>query len=329
MKRRSFITLLGGAAAAIAWPLSPRGQQPPMPVIGFLHSGTAAPFEAQLVAFQQGLKDGGYVVGQNVAIEYRWAEGKVDRLPELAADLVRRRVSVIAAVGGPPSNLAAKNATTTIPVVFNTGADPVKMGLVTNVRQPGGNVTGISFFSEELGTKALSLLRDLVPGAKTFGLMVNPNNPETLRRSADAMAAARALGLTMEVVHAATPPDIDKAFDSLSERRVGALLLGADAFYAGRVQQFVSLAARHKLPAMYYRREFAEAGGLASYGASVTDAYRQAGVYVARVLKGEKPGELPVMQAAKFEFVLNLKTARALGIDVPMAFSAAADEIIE
>jgi putative ABC transport system substrate-binding protein len=228
MKRRSFITLLGGAAAAIAWPLSPRGQQPPMPVIGFLHSGTAAPFEAQLVAFQQGLKDGGYVVGQNVAIEYRWAEGKVDRLPELAADLVRRRVSVIAAVGGPPSNLAAKNATTTIPVVFNTGADPVKMGLVTNVRQPGGNVTGISFFSEELGTKALSLLRDLVPGAKTFGLMVNPNNPETLRRSADAMAAARALGLTMEVVHAATPPDIDKAFDSLSERRVGALLLGAD-----------------------------------------------------------------------------------------------------
>jgi ABC-type uncharacterized transport system substrate-binding protein len=327
MKRREFITLLGGAAAG--WPLAVRAQQPPMPVIGFLHSGTAAPFEAQLVAFQQGLKDGGYVVGQNVAIEYRWAEGKVDRLPELAADLVRRRVSVIAAVGGPPSNLAAKNATTTIPVVFNTGADPVKMGLVTNVRQLGGNVTGISFFSEELGTKALSLLRDLVPGAKTFGLMVNPNNPETLRRSADAMAAARALGLTMEVVHAATPPDIDKAFDSLSERRVGALLLGADAFYGGRVQQFVSLAARHKLPAMYYRREFAEAGGLASYGASVTDAYRQAGVYVARVLKGEKPGELPVMQAAKFEFVLNLKTARALGIDVPMAFSAAADEIIE
>jgi putative ABC transport system substrate-binding protein len=225
--------------------------------------------------------------------------------------------------------LAAKNATTTIPVVFNTGADPVKMGLVTNVRRPGGNVTGITFFSEELGTKALSLLRDLVPGATAFGLMVNPNNPETPRRSADAVAAARALGLMMEVVHAATVPDIDKAFDSLSERRIGALLLGADAFYGGRVQQFVSLAARHKMPAMYYRREFAEAGGLASYGASVTDAYRQAGVYVARVLRGEKPGELPVMQATKFEFVLNLKTAKALGIDVPMAFSAAADEIIE
>jgi putative ABC transport system substrate-binding protein len=282
-----------------------------------------------LAAFQQGLKEGGYVVGQNVAIEYRWAEGKVDRLPELAADLVRRKVDVIAAVGGPPSNLAAKNATTTIPVVFNTGADPVKMGLVTNVRQPGSNVTGITWFAEELGAKALSLLRDLVPGAKTVGLMVNPSNPETPRRSSDAVAAARTLGLTMEVVHAATPPDIDKAFGSLSERRVGALLLGADAFYGNHIQKLVSLAAHHKMPTMYYRREFAEAGGLASYGASNIDAYRQVGVYVARVLKGEKPGELPVMQAAKFEFVLNLKTARALGIEVPMAFSAAADEIIE
>jgi putative ABC transport system substrate-binding protein len=326
MQRRDFITLFGGAAA---WPLAARAQQPGTPVIGYLHSGTAAPFEANLAAFQQGLKEGGYVVGQNVAIEYRWAEGKIDLLPELAADLVRRKVNVIAAAGGPASNLAAKNATTTIPVVFATGADPVKMGLVTNVRRPGGNVTGITFFSEELGAKALSLLRDLVPGAKTVGLMVNPSNPETPRRAADAVAAARTLGLTMEVVHAGTPPDIDKAFGLLSERRVGALLLGADAFYGGRIQQIVSLAARHKMPAMYYRREFAEAGGLASYGASVIDAWRQAGVYVARVLKGEKPGDLPVMQAAKFEFVLNLKTARALGIDVPMAFSAAADEIIE
>jgi putative tryptophan/tyrosine transport system substrate-binding protein len=229
MNRRTFIALLGGAGAA--WPVAALAQQPAMPVIGFLHSGTVAPFAAQLAAFQQGLKEGGYVVGQNVAIEYRWAEGKVDRLPELAADLVRRKVDVIAAVGGPPSNLAAKNATTTIPVVFNTGADPVKMGLVTNVRQPGSNVTGITWFAEELGAKALNLLRDLVPGAKTVGLMVNPSNPETPRRSADAVAAARTLGLTMEVVHAATPPDIDKAFGSLSERRVGALLLGADAFY--------------------------------------------------------------------------------------------------
>jgi putative tryptophan/tyrosine transport system substrate-binding protein len=327
MNRRTFIALLGGAGAA--WPVAALAQQPAMPVIGFLHSGTVAPFAAQLAAFQQGLKEGGYVVGQNVAIEYRWAEGKVDRLPELAADLVRRKVDVIAAVGGPPSNLAAKNATTTIPVVFNTGADPVKMGLVTNVRQPGSNVTGITWFAEELGAKALNLLRDLVPGAKTVGLMVNPSNPETPRRSADAVAAARTLGLTMEVVHAATPPDIDKAFGSLSERRVGALLLGADAFYGNHIQKLVSLAAHHKMPTMYYRREFAEAGGLASYGASNIDAYRQVGVYVARVLKGEKPGELPVMQAAKFEFVLNLRTARALGIEVPMAFSAAADEIIE
>jgi len=324
MRRRDFVTGIAGAAAL---PLAARAQQ--MPVIGFLHSGTAAPFEAQLAAFRQGLKESGYVVGQNVAIEYRWAEGKVDRLPELAADLVRRKVSVIAAVGGPPSNLAAKNATTTIPVVFNTGADPVKMGLVTNIRQPGGNVTGITFFSEELGAKALNLLRELVPGGKSVGLMVNPSNPETPRRAADAVAAARTLGLAMEVVHAATPADIDKAFDTLSERRVSALLLGADAFYGGRVQQLVSLAARHKMPAMYYRREFTEAGGLASYGTSVVDAYRQAGVYVGRVLNGDKPGELPVMQAAKFEFVLNLKTAAALGIDVPMAFSAGADEIIE
>jgi putative ABC transport system substrate-binding protein len=288
-----------------------------MPVIGYLHSGTAVQFEPHLAAFQRGLKEDGYVVGENVAIEYRWAENKVDRLPQLAADLVRRKVNVIAAPGGPPSNLAAKNATTTIPVVFNTGADPVKMGLVTNLRQPGGNVTGITWLAEELGPKALSLLRDLVPGAKTVGLMVNPSNPDTPRRSADAVAAARSLGLTMEVVYAAIPPDIDKAFGSLSERRVGALLLGADAFYGNHIQELVSLAARHKIPAMYYRREFAEAGGLASYGASVIDANRQAGVYVARVLKGEKPGELPVMQATKFEFVLNLKTARALGIDVP------------
>ena len=224
LRRRGFITLLSGAAA---WPLAARAQQPAMPVIGFLHSGTAAPFEAQLVAFRQGLKEGGYVVGENVAIEYRWAEGKFDRLPELAADLVRRKVNVIAAVGGPPSNLAAKNATTTIPVVFNTGADPVKMGLVTNVRQPGGNVTGITFFAEELGAKALSLLRDLVPGARTVGLMVNPGNPETPRRSAEAVAAARALGLMMEVVYAATPPDIDQAFELLGN-------VGFDPVYGAR-----------------------------------------------------------------------------------------------
>ena len=327
MRRREFITLLGGAAT---WPLTARAQQPAMPVIGFMHGGSATPnVQKQLAAFRQGLKEGGYVEGQNVAIEYRWADDKNERLPELAADLVRRNVNVIAAMGGPASNLAGKNATTMIPVVFNTGADPVRMGLVTNIRRPGGNVTGAGFFTEELGEKSLGLLLQLVPRAKMIGLLVNPSNPESPRLSADKVEAARKLGLAMEVVHAATPSDIDKAFDTLVERRTEALLLSGDVFFSGHMQQLVSLAARHRLPVMFYRREFAEAGGLASYGTSVVDSYRHAGIYVARVLNGEKPGELPVMQAAKFEFVLNLKTARALGIDVPMAFSAAADEIIE
>ena len=300
------------------------------PVIGFLHSGSATSIlETQLAAFRLGLKEGGFTEGQNVAIEYRWADGKTERLPELAADLVHRKVNVIAAVGGPPSNLAAKNATTTIPVVFNTGADPIKIGLVTSLNRPGGNVTGVSFFAEELNAKALGLLHQLVPRAKTVGLLANPSNPETPRRSAETVAAADKLGLAIEIANAATPADFDKAFDTLVERRIGAILIGADAILGGRIDELVSLTARHKMPAMFSRREFAEAGGLASYGTSVVDAYRQAGVYVARILKGEKPSELPVMQAVKFEFVLNLKTARTLGIDVPMAFSAAADEIIE
>src|SRR5262245_1349712 len=327
VRRREFITLLGGATAA--WPLAARAQQA-MPVIGFLHSGSAGgAFEGQLLAFREALKECGYIVDQNVAIEYRWADGNIDRLPELAADLVRRNVRVIAAPGGPPSNLAAKNATTTIPVVFVTGADPVKVGLVSNVRQPGGNVTCITFFTEELGAKSLSLLNQLVPYAKTVGLMVNPLNPETPRRAADAVAAARALGLEMELLYAATPSDIDKVFDTLTERRIGALLIGAEATYGSHIQQLISLSARHKMPTMYWRREFAEAGGLASYGTSATEAYRQAGVYVGRILRGDKPGELPVIQTVKFEFVLNLKTARALGIDVPMGRSAGADEVIE
>jgi putative tryptophan/tyrosine transport system substrate-binding protein len=260
---------------------------------------------------------------------HRWGEGKNERLPELAADLVRRNVNVIAAVGGPASNQAGKNATSTIPVVFNAGADPVKQGLVTNLRRPGGNVTGITFLSEELGAKGLSPLRDLVPNAKTVGLMINPSNPETPRRSAETIEAARKLGLTMEVVHAATPLDIDKAFDTLIERRVEALFLGADVSYSNHVPQFISIAARHKLPVMYYRREFVEAGGLASYGASVVDAYRQAGIYVARILKGEKPGELPVELAAKFDLVINLTTAKGMGLVIPPMLLARADEVIE
>ena len=329
MQRREFITLLGGAAAA--WPFVAQAQQPAMPVIGLMHSGTLARnLEVQLAAFQQGLKEGGdFVVGQNVAIEYRWGEGKAERLPELAADLVRRKVSVIAAVGGPPSNLAAKHATTTISVVFGTGADPIRVGLVSSLNRPGGNLTGITFFSEELNPKALDLLHQLVPGARTVGLLVNPGNPETPRRSAETVEAASKRGLAMEIVSAVTPAEIDKAFDTLVARRVGAVLIGSDAVFGGRTDQLASLTARHRMPAMFTVRAFAEAGGLASYGASVVDAYRQVGVYVARILKGDKPGDLPVMQAAKYEFVLNLKTARALGIDVPMALSAGADEIIE
>ena len=327
MKRREFIIGLGGAAAL---PFGARAQQA-MPVIAFMHSGTqSAMYEGQRAGFREGLKEaGGYVIGQNAAIEFNWAEGKVDRLPAIAADLVRRKVSIIVAVGGPPSNLAAKNATATIPVLFVTGADPMKIGLVSNVRRPGGNVTGITFFAEELGAKSLSLLRELVPRAKMVGVMLNPLNAETPRRAADAIAAAQKLGLRVEVVHATTPSDIDKSFAGLADRGVEALLVGAEATYGGYSKQMISLAARHKMPTMYWRREQAEAGGLASYGTSVTDAYRQAGIYAARILKGEKPGELPVIQTTKFEFVLNLKTARALGIDVPMAFSAAADEIIE
>ncbi len=329
MKRRQFMTLLGGAAA---WPLAARAQQQAMPVVGFIHSGmpTHPIYQAQLAAFRQGLKEGGgFSEGQNMQIEYRWAEDNVNRLPELAADLVRRNVNVITAVGGPASNLAAKRATATIPVVFNTGADPVEVGLVANVRRPGGNVTGITFFAEELGGKALGLLHELVPRVKTIGLMVNPGNPEAPRSTANTVAAARNLGLAMGIVNAGTPSEIEKAFETMVERKVGGLLVGADAFYGGRIPELVSLATRHKMPTMFSRREFAEAGGLMSYGTSVIDAYRQTGIYVARILKGDKPGELPVMQATKFEFVINLKTAKALGIDVPMAFSAGADEIIE
>ena len=326
MLRREFIAGLAGAATLS---VAARAQQV-IPVIGFLHGGSATGLiNLQVAAFRQGLKDGGFTEGQNLLIEYRWSDGQNERLPELATDLVRRNVSVIATVGGPASNIAAKNATTTIPVMFNTGADPVKTGIVSNLRRPGGNVTGVTFLGEELNAKALGLLRELMPRAETVGHIVNPNNPETPRRVEDTIAAAKKLGLAMEVVNAATPAEIDRAFEMLVERRIGALLIGADALFGGRIDQLVSLTARHKMPTMFARREFTEAGGLMSYGASVVDAYRQTGVYVARILKGDKPGELPVMQAAKFEFVLNLKTARALGIDVPMAFSAAADEIIE
>jgi putative ABC transport system substrate-binding protein len=300
-----------------------------MPVIGFLHSGSAAAFPQQLAAFRQGLQDGGFIEGRNLAIEFRWANSQFDKLPALAAELARRPVAAIATFGGPAAALAGKNATTTIPVVVTTGADPVKMGLVSNLARPEGNVTGVSFFVEELGTKQLGLLREIVPGAHTIGLLVNPANPEVPRQSADALDAARMLGLQLEILKAATPDEIDQAFAQFSERRASAVLLSADVLFGNRLDQLVALAARHRLPTMYYRREFVEAGGLVSYGTNALDAYRQNGVYVARILKGAKPADLPVIQSTRFEFIINLKTARALGLQVPGTLSARADEVIE
>jgi putative tryptophan/tyrosine transport system substrate-binding protein len=330
MKRREFITLLGGASAApILRPLAARAQQPAMPVIGFMHSGSADAFAPQVSAFQQGLKDSGYVEGQNVAIEYRWADGRSDRLATLAADLVRRQVAVIAAFGGNNPTLAARAATGSIPIVFNTGADPVRSGLVSSLSRPGGNVTGVSFLVEELGAKTLGLLHELVPKATTIGVLVNPGNPEVEREVTTMQEAARTLGLQLQVVRASTANEIGNAFRVLIERGVGALIVIADPFFGNRSAQLVELAARHRIPTAYYRREFVEAGGLMSYGTSANEAYHQVGDYVARILKGAKPADLPVFQVVKFQFVINLKAAKALGLDVSPELSARANDVIE
>jgi putative ABC transport system substrate-binding protein len=325
MRRREFITLLGGVAA---WPLAARAQQP-VPVIDFLHSASADAFVRQVAVFQQGLRDNGYVEGQNLVIEYRWADGRSDRLATLAADLVRRDVAVIAALGGNNPTLAARAATRTIPIVFNTGADPVRSGLVPSLSRPGGNVTGVSFLVEELGAKTLGLLHELVPKAMVIGVLINPSNPEAERETMMMQEAARTLGLRLEIIRSATANEIDNAFPILLERRVGALIVIADPFFGSRTAQLVELAARNRIPTAYYRREYAEAGGLMSYGTSANEAYRQVGNYVARILKGTKPAELPVYQVVKFEFLINLKTAKALGLEVPPGLSARADEVIE
>jgi putative ABC transport system substrate-binding protein len=324
--RREFIMLIGGAAV---WPLGARAQQPGMPVIGFLHPGLPSSFVQQLASFRQGLKEGGYVEGQNAVIEFRWGEGRFDRLPELAADLVRRRVAVITVLGGTNAALSVKAATTTVPIVFLTGADPVRDGLVASLNRPEANVTGISFIAEELGEKELGLLHELVPNAMTVGLFVNPNNPSTPRQIANSQQATRALGLQLEVVNVADLDRIDGAFEILVERRAGALLVGADPLFGNRIDQLVALAARHRIPTIYYRREYAEAGGLMSYGTSLKDAWRQVGTYTARILKGAKPSELPIMQTTKFEFVINLKTAKALGVKISDNLLSLADEVIE
>jgi putative ABC transport system substrate-binding protein len=326
MMRRAFIALLGGAA--VASPFAARAQQPAkLPTIGFLRTTSLADSTELVTAFRQGLKDANYVEGQNVAIELRWAEGQKDRLPALAADLIRRPVAVI--VGDAIAMRAAKAATTTIPIVFAAGGDPVGDGLVDNLNRPGGNVTGVHFFAGVLGAKRLGLLRELVPKAATIGMLVYPNTPNTEAERKDVQAAAQAIGQQLTILDASNDRDIDAAFATFVQRGTAALLAGSSPFMTFHRERLIALAARHALPAVYTLREFAEAGGLMSYGASIADAYRQAGIYTGRILKGEKPGELPVMRSTKFELVINLKTAKALGLDVPPAMLARADQVIE
>jgi putative ABC transport system substrate-binding protein len=326
-RRREFITLLGGVAA---WPLAAQAQQAAMPVIGFLGSASQDPWAGRMRAFHQGLSETGYVVGQNVAIEYRWAEGQNDRLPQLAADLVRRQVTVIATPGSTPAALAAKAATTMIPIIFELASDPVALGLVTSLARPGGNITGVTSLNAEVGPKRLELLHELVPTATIVGLLVNPTNPNLAEPITKNLgAAARSLGLEMHVLHASTDRDLDTVFATVVQLRAGGLVIGPDPFFSSRLGQLAALSVRHAVPTVYQTREFTAAGGLMSYGASFTDTFRAAGNYTGRVLKGDKPADLPVQQSTKVELIINLSTAKALGLEVPRILIARADEVIE
>jgi putative ABC transport system substrate-binding protein len=326
VRRREFITLIGGAA--VAWPLAAWAQQSAMPVIGFLGISSPADRTRLVTAFRQGVRETGYVEGQNVAIEYRWAQDQHDVLPDLAADLVRRQVTVIAA-HDTPSSIVAKAATTTIPIVFVSGGDPVKLGLVVSLNRPGGNVTGVTFVIAELGAKQLGLLHELQPGAVRVGVLVDPNFPLIESFVSDVQAAASSVRKQIEVLEAPTGRDIDTAFASLAQKPIDALLVGPSPLFNNRRVQLVTLATYHRVPAIYPWREAAEVGGLMSYGTNLSDAYRQAGVYTGRILKGEKPADLPVMQSIKFEFVINLNTAKAFGLSFPPGLLAIADEVIE
>jgi ABC-type uncharacterized transport system substrate-binding protein len=328
VRRRDFITLFGGVSAAVATcPLAARAQQGAIPVVGFLRSTPQAPFENLAGAFRQGLKEAGFVEGQNVAVDYRYADNQIERLPALVAGLIHRPVAVI--VGDNISAIVARHATMTVPIVFATGGDAVRNGLVGSLNRPGANVTGISFFSGELGSKRLELLHQLVPRATTIAMLADPDTPTSAAERADVEAAAQSKGQQLIALDAKSDGDIETAFATMEQLRANALLVGAGAFLNSRREQIAALATRHALPAMYFTREAVVAGGLMSYGASVSEAYRQAGVYAGRILKGEKPADLPVMRSTKFELVLNLKTAKALGLDVPPTLLAIADEVIE
>ena len=331
MTRRQFITLLGGAAAA--WPFGVRAQQPAMPVIGFLSSFAAESFAPETqpyaAAFRKGLSEAGFSDGHNVTIEYRWAENQPSRLPVLAAELVHRKVALIAATGGQASALAAKAATSTIPIVFTAGGDPVAIGLVASLNRPGGNATGVVLLANALAAKRLEIMSELVPKASNIGFLVNPNNASAAAEISDIEAAARAMGKQAVMLRASTEREIEMTSAALVRQRVEGLMIAADAFFDARRNQIVELAVQQAMPAIYFSRQFATAGGLMSYGSSITDGYRQAGLYAGRILKGDKPADLPVMQATKFELVINLRTARTLGLAVPLALLARADEVIE